>query len=208
MKKIVTNKINYMNVEQVAQVAHEVNKAYCEALGDSSQPSWEDAPDWQKTSAINGVKFHIANPDATPAASHESWLKQKTDEGWTYGPVKDPEKKEHPCFVPFDQLPVEQKAKDFLFRQVIHSLSPYTLMASNDEQRQLTFGEKAVGLSFNPSKMPEVDNIKRSCAAAIDVIYDLKKAEHVGEKIAQFQLAIRSIQEGQMWGVKAATWQE
>jgi len=111
-----------MTNEQIAKVAHEINKAFCESIGDDSQLTWEDAPDWQKESAINGVQFHIDNPDALPSNSHESWLKQKEDEGWKYGPVKDPEKKEHPCFVPYDELPVEQKSKDYLFKQVIHSL--------------------------------------------------------------------------------------
>ena len=111
-----------MTVEQIAKVCHEVNKAYCEALGDNSQPFWEDAPEWQKQSAINGVNFHLENPNAGPNHSHDSWLKQKQEEGWTYGPVKDPEKKEHPCFVPYEDLPVEQKAKDYLFRQIVHSL--------------------------------------------------------------------------------------
>ena len=111
-----------MKVEQIAQVAHEINKAYCEALGDSSQTSWEDAPQWQKESAVLGVIFHMNNPDASADASHVSWMKQKIEDGWIYGPVKDAEKKEHPCIVHFDLLPVEQKAKDFLFRQVVHSL--------------------------------------------------------------------------------------
>ncbi len=111
-----------MNTLRIAQVAHEINKAYCESIGDNSQPTWENAPAWQKSSAVNGVEFHIANPDASPASSHESWLKQKTEEGWTYGKVKDPEKKEHPCFLPYDQLPVSERSKDYLFKQVIHSL--------------------------------------------------------------------------------------
>lgn len=114
-----------MTQEQVAQVAHEVNKAYCESIGDFSQPSWEDAPDWQKSSAINGVNMHLENPNATPEDSHASWLNRKEEEGWKYGPVKNPETKEHPCFVPYDQLPASQKSKDYLFRQVIHSLKPF-----------------------------------------------------------------------------------
>lgn len=114
-----------MNIDQIAQVAHEVNKAYCEAIGDTSQPSWDGAPEWQKSSAVNGVKFHLDNPEASPSASHESWLKQKEEEGWSYGPIKDPEKKEHPCYVPYDQLPTEQRAKDYLFRQIIHSLKSF-----------------------------------------------------------------------------------
>ena len=112
-----------ITVEQVAQIAHEVNAAYCLAFGDTSQPAWEDAPEWQKSSAINGVKFHLANPNAGPDHSHNEWLKEKEATGWKFGPVKNPELKEHPCFVPYNELPAEQKAKDFLFRQVVHSLS-------------------------------------------------------------------------------------
>lgn len=114
-----------MTVEQIAQVAHEINQAYCNSIGDLSQPSWEEAPDWQKSSAINGVQFHLDNPDASPSASHESWLKQKEDEGWKYGEVKSAELKEHPCFVPYDQLPVSQRSKDYLFKQVVHSLKEF-----------------------------------------------------------------------------------
>ena len=111
-----------MNDEQIAKVAHEVNRAYCQALGDNSQPEWGDAPEWQRSSAINGVAFHRANPDAGPEHSHNEWLKEKEANGWKYGPVKDEEKKEHPCFVPYDELPPEQKAKDYIFRAVVHSL--------------------------------------------------------------------------------------
>lgn len=114
-----------MTVEQIAQIAHEINAAYCESIGDTSQTNWSDAPDWQKSSAVNGVQFHLDNPDAKPSNSHESWLKQKEEEGWKYGTVKNPETKEHPCFVPYEELPVEQKSKDFLFKQIIHSLKPY-----------------------------------------------------------------------------------
>jgi hypothetical protein len=114
-----------MNVIDIAQMAHELNQAYCQSIGDMSQPSWEDAPDWQKNSAETGVRFHLDNPEASPSASHDSWLKQKTEEGWKYGEVKDPEKKEHPCFVPYEQLPTEQKAKDYIFRQTVHSLKKF-----------------------------------------------------------------------------------
>jgi hypothetical protein len=47
-------------------------------------------------------------------------MKQKLDDGWKYGPVKDPEKKEHPCLVSFSELPKEQQAKDFIFRAIVH----------------------------------------------------------------------------------------
>ena len=114
-----------MKKQDIAKVAHEINKAFCESIGDKSQPTWDAAPEWQKSSAVNGVQFHLDNPEASPSASHESWLKQKREEGWKYGLVKDAEKKEHPCFVEYSELPTEQKSKDFLFKQVIHSLKPY-----------------------------------------------------------------------------------
>ena len=66
-----------MTIQQIAKVAHEINRAFCQSIGDKSQPTWEQAPYWQKKSAIDGVRFHIANPDASPSASHDSWLKQK-----------------------------------------------------------------------------------------------------------------------------------
>lgn len=111
-----------LDSEFIARAAHEINRAYCAALGDDSQPPWEDAPDWQRKSAVNGVEFHLDNPDAGPEASHENWLTEKREGGWKYGPTKDPEKKEHPCIVPFDNLPVEQQAKDYIFRAVVHAL--------------------------------------------------------------------------------------
>jgi hypothetical protein len=109
-------------IEATAAVCHDVNRAYCASQGDHSQPTWEDAPEWQRASAINGVKFTLENPDAPPSASHDSWLAEKRAAGWTYGPIKDPDAKQHPCFVPYNELPPEQKAKDYLFQAVVRSL--------------------------------------------------------------------------------------
>jgi hypothetical protein len=109
-------------IEQVAKVAHEANRAYCQTIGDNSQLPWESAPDWQKESARNGAKFHFAQlatgVDPAPSASHEKWLEEKRAQGWTYGPVKDVVKKEHPCFMPYDGLPLDQRRKDYIFAAV------------------------------------------------------------------------------------------
>lgn len=106
----------------IARICHEVNRAYCASLGDASQPAWADAPQWQKDSALVGVRMHLANPNAGPDDSHKSWLAQKVAEGWVYGPIKDPVTKQHPCMVPYEELPQEQRAKDYLFRGVVHAL--------------------------------------------------------------------------------------
>lgn len=114
-----------MTTADIAQVAHEINKEYCLAIGDSSQLPWDEAPAWQKESAVLGVMFHVENPNAGPDASHNSWMKQKIDTGWKYGEVKDADKKEHPCIVPFEDLPMQQQFKDYLFRQIVHSLKKF-----------------------------------------------------------------------------------
>jgi hypothetical protein len=108
-----------MEVRAIARLCHEVNKAYCESIGDHSQVSWEEAPEWQQNSAIDGVMFIKASPDTTPEDSHKNWLAHKVKDGWVYGPVKDVEKKEHPCMVPYEELPLEQRVKDYLFRAVV-----------------------------------------------------------------------------------------
>ena len=117
-----------MNLDQIARVCHEVNRAYCQALGDDSQPTWEDAPEWQRSSARMGVDLHTMG-NFGPEASHISWMRQKIEEGWVYGDVKDPIKKTHPCLLPFDGLPVEQQAKDFIFRAIVHALRAATYPA-------------------------------------------------------------------------------
>ena len=110
-------------VEDIAWVCHEINRAYCAATGDHSQPPWPEAPEWQKASAIQGVEAALADPDLKPEDSHVGWMAQKEADGWRYGPVKDPERKEHPCMIPYDRLPPEQRVKDHLFLAVVRSLA-------------------------------------------------------------------------------------
>lgn len=114
-----------LTVNTIAKICHQANRALCQTQLDASQPDWDVAPDWQIESAIKGVEFCLDNPDAPPSANHESWLKQKMDDGWKFGPVKNPETKEHPCCVPYDQLPEEQKVKDYLFKGIVGALRPF-----------------------------------------------------------------------------------
>ena len=104
---------------EAAIIAHYVNKAICEAQGDYSQKDWQYAEDWQRQRAINGVKFAVQNPNASPREQHEAWVQDKLADNWAYGPVKNAEKKKHPCLVPYDELPFEQKVKDYAFRGAV-----------------------------------------------------------------------------------------
>lgn len=109
-------------LETAAHAAHEANRAYCKSLGDNSQVEWDQAPEWQKVSARQGVLNIFNNPAMTSEQSHQGWLDHKIAGGWKYGPVKDAEKKEHPCIVEYAQLPHEQQAKDRLFTEVVKAV--------------------------------------------------------------------------------------
>jgi hypothetical protein len=110
-------------VLSIARVAQDLNHAYCQAIGDTGSCSWEDAPNWQRDSVCRGVEMHLANPDTTPEQSHAAWMDLKLREGWRFGEVKDGNAKTHPCLVPYDQLPAEQRVKDHLFRGIVRSIA-------------------------------------------------------------------------------------
>lgn len=111
-----------ITTEQIAKVVHEINKAFCEQIGDHTLVAWEETPQDIKDVVIGGVQFHIDNPDAGPDASHNNWMAAKIAQGWTYGPVKNAPTKQHPCIVPFEQLSLNDRIKDVLVMQTVHSL--------------------------------------------------------------------------------------
>lgn len=108
-------------IEKAAQAAHEANRVLCFSVGDNSQPKWEDAEEWQRKSAISGVLQVLSNPSVSAQDLHESWMAEKKENGWIYGPVKNAVTKEHPAILPYDQLPREQRLKDELFCIVVRS---------------------------------------------------------------------------------------
>lgn len=110
-------------LDRIAKACHEANRSYCRWIGDLSHVAWEDAPDWQKASARAGVQAILDHPSTTPRQSHEDWLAHKAADGWVYGDVKDANAKTHPCMVPYDALPAEQRAKDAIFGAVARAVA-------------------------------------------------------------------------------------
>jgi hypothetical protein len=74
--------------------------------------------------------------------------------------------------------------------------------------RELTFGEKAVGRTFNPGNILEVDEIKLDFANIIDTLNDMRTETGDAEVKRMLSLAITDAQTAQMWAVKAVTWQK
>lgn len=189
-----------MKTIAIAMMCHAINAAYCQSMGDDSQPTWDDAPDWQRNSAIAGVEMHLANPDATPEQSHESWYKVKEAEGWKYGEVKDMEKKEHPCFLPYEELPDEQKAKDYLFRTTVHLIKhlpdPEDYLALSAEVvnlRQKVEHQKNVAI--NTATITPTNVVQKSAGVSIQYIGNKSLyTDHLYESALTFEQGqVRSI---------------
>ena len=76
------------------------------------------------------------------------------------------------------------------------------------ENQELTFGEKAVGLSFNPGSNSNVHKCKMVFANIIDNMHDLRESTHDAEVKRMCSIAITEAQTAQMWAVKAITWKQ
>lgn len=74
------------------------------------------------------------------------------------------------------------------------------------ETLEMTYGEKAVGLTFNPSNDDAVAQCKQEFAAVIDRMNDLRNSTDNAEIKRMASVAITEAQTAQMWAVKAITW--
>lgn len=43
---------------------------------------------------------------------HEVWAQTRISQGWSYGEKRDDAKKTHPCLVPYEELPEDEKVYD------------------------------------------------------------------------------------------------
>lgn len=79
---------------------------------------------------------------------------------------------------------------------------------------ELTFGQKAVGLTFNPGGSLVVNTFKTLYASVIDELntarsLEVSKGNEASkEAIRMYSVAITEAQTSQMWAVKAATWKD
>jgi hypothetical protein len=74
------------------------------------------------------------------------------------------------------------------------------------DDQDLTFGEKAVGFTFNPSGDENVNKCKQIFAKIIDNMHNLRESTQDSEVQRLCSVAITEAQTAQMWAVKAITW--
>lgn len=73
--------------------------------------------------------------------------------------------------------------------------------------KNLTFGEKACGVTFNPGGNPAVDEIKKAFAEIVDNLNNRIQESDNPQVARMLSIAITEAQTAQMWAVKAVTWQ-
>ena len=109
-----------LTVQQIAAVAHAANRAYQEVTGEP-WPDQEWSAHSRKVQAVRDVLN--SRSGVTAEEQHEQWLVQRTAAGYTYGPVKRPDRLEDPCMVPYADLPDSEKIKDALYGAVVGALT-------------------------------------------------------------------------------------
>jgi hypothetical protein len=75
-------------------------------------------------------------------------------------------------------------------------------------EQELTFGQKAVGLTFNPSGDPLVYGVKECYSRIIEDLENLRQQSDNPEVKRLCSVAITEAQGAQMWAVKAITWKQ
>lgn len=106
----------------IVQVAYEINKAFCESLGDFSNKPWLEVSEEVLKSNSMLVAVVLKHPEITPEDIHNVWSLSRLTSGWTLGEEKDTIKKTHPSLKDFKDLSETERAKDFIFKQVVLSI--------------------------------------------------------------------------------------
>lgn len=82
-------------------------------------------------------------------------------------------------------------------------------MSDQTATRELTYGEKACGVNFNPGGDPDVAILKQKFAELVDIMHDFRTRASImehKETVRMMSIAITEAQTAQMWAVKAVTW--
>lgn len=64
------------------------------------------------TSGVRLDEDLLALGEVLARNTHEVWARQRTADGWRYGPARDDRRREHPSLVPYDELSESEKKYD------------------------------------------------------------------------------------------------
>ncbi len=77
----------------------------------------EYIPNPEKTNDITLDKSLNELMEKMAKNTHENWAKQRISQGWTYGEKRDDKTKTHPCLIPYEDLPEQEKEYDRITSQ-------------------------------------------------------------------------------------------
>jgi hypothetical protein len=126
--------VRKINSFTAAIIVHMINNRVC-ALNGEQQIQFEDMPEYMRDGLVQALE-----DDLSPEDGHVAWMKNRLENGWTLGPVKDIEKKTSPCLIPYSELPYEQRVKDAIRCGVRDFLRQYK-MEGNWETGVVRCGE-------------------------------------------------------------------
>ena len=103
----------------LAESCYEATKVISEQILSEEKKEWKLVDSDDKAKLLNAVNRAIEKRITDPSVSHGEWITDMIKDGWQYGEKYDEVKKTHPCMIPYDQLPVGQQTKDYIFLAIL-----------------------------------------------------------------------------------------
>lgn len=108
--------------EDVTRAIYEACRLEAQWSGRSIVPEpWDERDEAFRERMIRVVERYLHSEGLpTPKEAHDSWCEAYREMGWTYGPVRDPQKKTHPDLRPYEELPQDEREKDAIFLMCVY----------------------------------------------------------------------------------------
>lgn len=102
-----------------ARAFYATHQSLSEAVG-IPQRAWDELPAWQQDAMVDVTRRCMVG--ATPEQMHALWVQHYSAHGWTYGPQKNWETKQHPTIMAWQHLPVRYQARFKLWQAIVMTL--------------------------------------------------------------------------------------
>lgn len=116
-----------ITVEDAARICHSAIMAISSCIGEPCI-GYDSLGESVRAGIRETIHLVLRDPRTTAEMLHVKWMTDRISEGWQYGPSKSYTSMQHPCLVPYSELPLIQKVKDSIFISVVESLAPVIIL--------------------------------------------------------------------------------
>lgn len=102
-------------VRNAAQLAHEIKRMYCNAIGITVEDPWEKLKYTQREAVTDRVMDIIEKGDMSPKEFHDRWVNRKKNCGWKKGVTFSRTAMTDPFIAAWESLPMQVRMIDTLF---------------------------------------------------------------------------------------------